>query len=111
MAMGTPISIPIAVLWSCFADGDSELVRAVVVLCDSVGISELANIKAEDTELSGAVDSVVDSKLVKLEEEKFSVGVAVDNAEVLAAADCPILLMAEYGYGSSAVTEVVSQQF
>lgn len=80
---------------------DSAVSAAVLSKALIVVVSETAVV---DTAVSVAV-------LIGSEERELVEGVAVENTEVLAAADCSDLSIAENGYGSSEVVKVVSQQF
>ena len=133
IARSTPTAISIVASLFCLAGGGwAELVGTVVVVCDTVGASELVRLMREALGVNAVVDSAVGAEvlaglmivvavtavvdhavgtavLIVPEEGELVEGVAVENTEVPAAVDCPNLSIAENGYGSREVVKLVSQ--
>ena len=109
----TPTSILIVVSLLCLAGGGwAELVSTVVEVCNVVDAREPVRPMKEVSGVTTVADRAVGAAVVvRLEERALVVNVAVEDTEVLAAADCSELSIVENGYGSSEVVKVVSQQF
>ena len=140
-ARSSPTAILRVVSLFCLASGGwAKLVDTVIDVCDTVGAREPVRPMTEVTDVTAVVDSAVGSAVLVRPEESESVegvvventevdsavgsavlvrpeeresveGVVVENTEVLATADSLDQSIAENGYGSSEVVNLVSQQF